>query len=229
MRRAERLFEIIQVLRRARRPMTAQEIADALETGQRTIYRDIAALMSRHVPIRGEAGVGYVLERGFDMPPLMLTPDEVEAVVLGAQWVAANGDRKLADAAVDVLSKIAAVVPAALRGAIDDPVVGTPPPRVQHAESIDLARLREWCRKEQKLRVGYADESGRATVRTVWPILVGYVGAVRALIAWCELRKDFRVFRTERIAAIEFLSERSPERRATLRKRWLASRAAPKS
>ncbi len=94
MRRAERLFEIIQVLRRAKGPMTGRAIADALEMSRRTLYRDIAALVARRVPIRGEAGVGYVLERGFDMPPLMLTANEVEAVVLGAQWVVANGDTR---------------------------------------------------------------------------------------------------------------------------------------
>lgn len=127
MRRADRLFEILQVLRRARRPLTAAAIAEQLETSQRTVYRDLAALMARKVPIRGEAGVGYVLERGFDLPPLMLTANEIEAVVLGAQWVAANADRTLSKAAADVLAKVAAIVPKELRELIDDPVVGTPP------------------------------------------------------------------------------------------------------
>src|SRR5438128_4215261 len=99
MRRADRLFEIIQILRRTRRPLTAERIAAELETSRRTVYRDIAALIGQLVPIRGEAGMGYVLEGGFDLPPLMLTPDEIEAAVLGGQWVAAQGDAALAQAA----------------------------------------------------------------------------------------------------------------------------------
>src|ERR1700712_2392353 len=115
MRRADRLFQIIQVLRRTRKPLTADAIAAELETSKRTIYRDIATLMAQRVPIRGEAGLGYILERGFDMPPLMLTPDEIEAAVLGAQWVMGQGDPALALAAQDLVAKIAATVPGRLR------------------------------------------------------------------------------------------------------------------
>ena len=101
MRRADRLFQIIQVLRRSRNPLTADAIAEELETSKRTIYRDIATLIGQRVPIRGEAGMGYILEKGFDLPPLMLTPDEIEAAVLGAQWVAGHADPVLARAAED--------------------------------------------------------------------------------------------------------------------------------
>lgn len=223
MRRAERLFEIIQVLRRAKGPLTGRAIAAALETGRRTIYRDIAVLIARRVPIRGEAGVGYVLERGFDMPPLMLTPTEIEAVVLGTQWVVANADPQLSSAAVDVLAKIAAIVPKHLRSMVDDPVVGTPPAR-RHGKDggVDVAKLREWTRAEQKLAIRYEDEKGAVSERTVWPILVGYVSATRVLVAWCELRRDYRVFRTDRLRAVKCLAERYPEPRASLRRRWLA-------
>jgi len=221
MRRADRLFEILQVLRRAKGPLTAAKIAEQLETSRRTIYRDLTALMSRRVPIRGEAGVGYVLERGFDLPPLMLTQNEIEAVVLGSQWVAANADRALSSAAADVIAKIAAIVPKHLKELIDDPVVGTPPGKPPDA-SIDLSRLREWARKERKLRLRYVDEKRAPSERIVWPILVGYVSGVRVLIAWCELRKDFRYFRTDRMLNIEFLDDTYPERRTTLRRRWEA-------
>ena len=115
MRRADRLFQIIQVLRRTRRPVTADAMAAELETSKRTIYRDIADLMAQRVPIRGEAGVGYVLDGGYDLPPLMLTPDEIEAAVLGAQWVAGRGDPALARAAQDLIAKIGAAVPERLR------------------------------------------------------------------------------------------------------------------
>src|SRR5450631_1999333 len=111
MRRADRLFQILQILRRVRAPLTAQAIAAELEVSKRTVYRDIADLMAQRTPIRGEAGVGYVLSRDFDMPPLMLTPDELEAAALGAQWVETQADASLAVAARDLLAKIAAVTP----------------------------------------------------------------------------------------------------------------------
>ncbi|MCD2324447.1 YafY family transcriptional regulator [Sphingomonas sp. IC-56] len=223
MRRADRLFEIVQFLRRASGPLTADEIAAELETSRRSVYRDIAALIAQRVPIRGEAGIGYILERGFDMPPLMLTSDEVEAVVLGAQWVLAHADQGLARAAADVLAKVAAIVPERLRAAIEDPAVITPPRWSERLDAgVDVARLRAWCLQGRKLHIGYVDESGRETERTVWPFLVGYMDRVRMLIAWCELRGDFRMFRTDRLSTIEFRDERYPEHRATLRRRWLA-------
>jgi len=226
MRRADRLFEIVQLLRRASGPLTADAIAAELETSRRSVYRDVAALQANRVPVRGEAGLGYVLERGFDMPPLMLTSDEVEAVVLGAQWVLVHADDGLARAAADVLAKVSAIVPEALRAEIEDPAVATPPAWTERAaDGADPARLRAWCLQGRKLRLRYADAEGRASERTVWPFLVGYAEGVRALMAWCELRGDFRIFRTDRIAGVTFLDERYPERRATLRRRWLAAMA----
>jgi predicted DNA-binding transcriptional regulator YafY len=223
MRRADRLFEIVQLLRRASGPLTADAMAAELETSRRSVYRDIAALTAQRVPIRGEAGIGYVLERGFDMPPLMLTSDEVEAVVLGAQWVVVHADEGLARAAADVLAKVAAVLPERLRAAMEDPAVITPPSWGERLDAgVDVARLRAWSLQGRKLRIRYADGDGRETERTIWPFLVGYMDRVRVLIAWCELRADFRMFRTERLAAVDFLEERYPERRATLRRRWMA-------
>lgn len=221
MRRADRLFEILQVLRRASGPITADAIAAELETSKRTIYRDIAALMNRRVPIRGEAGVGYVLERGFDLPPLMLTADELEAVLLGAQWVVAHTDPGLARAARDVVAKIAAIAPDALRRIVDDPTVGTLPS--QRADTdLDVSRLRQWSRLGRKLTLDYVDGHGQTSARTVWPFFVGYTSATRILAAWCELRGDFRIFRLDRIGAVRFSDERYPERAAVLRRRWLA-------
>src|SRR3569832_790140 len=124
MRRADRLFQIIQIMRRARRPISADAIAAELETSKRTIYRDIASLMGQRVPIRGEAGMGYVLDTGFDLPPLMLTPTEIAAAVLGAQWVTNRGDPALARAAQDLIAKIAASVPERLRPYVVEPASG---------------------------------------------------------------------------------------------------------
>ena len=121
MRRADRLFQIIQILRRTSRPVTADAIAAELETSKRTVYRDIADLIGQRTPIRGEAGVGYILEDGFDMPPLMLSPEEVEAAVLGAQMVAARGDPALRRAAEDLIAKIGAVIPENLRPLVVEP------------------------------------------------------------------------------------------------------------
>lgn len=227
MRRADRLFEIIQVLRRTTKPRTASAIAEELETSRRTIYRDIATLVGQRVPIRGEAGVGYVLDRGFDLPPLMLTADEIEAVVLGSQWVVAHADAALVRAAIDVLAKVGQILPESLRDVIDDPAVGTPPRKHARAsEPIDVARLRAWCREGRKLEIHYVDEAGVASERVVWPFLIGYVVSSRVLVAWCELRQTFRHFRTDRLTAVTFLEAHYPERRATLRRRWLKLREA---
>jgi predicted DNA-binding transcriptional regulator YafY len=227
MRRADRLFEIVQILRRARGPLTAGAIAAALETSRRSVYRDIAALIAQRVPIRGEAGIGYVLDPGFDMPPLMLTSDEVEAVVLGAQWVVVHADDGLARAAADVLAKVAAVVPPHLRAAIEDPAVITQPKRRAPDDTgVDVARLRAWSLQGRKLAIRYTDAEGQSSARTIWPFLIGYLDSVRMLIAWCELRGDFRMFRTDRLTAVDFLDTPYPERRATLRRRWLAMMTA---
>lgn len=225
MRRADRLFEIIQTLRRASGPLTAEAIAAAVETSRWTIYRDIAALVAQRVPIRSEAGIGYVLERGFDLPPLMLTTSEVEAVTLGSQWVIANAEPELARAALDVLAKIAAIVPEDLRAMIDNPVTGTLPPVQDGARpDIDIARLRLWSRTGRMLSILYVDEAGAETQRTIWPFMVGYVATVRVVVAWCELRSDFRIFRTDRIAEIAFQDRCYPARSATLRRRWLKAK-----
>jgi predicted DNA-binding transcriptional regulator YafY len=223
MRRADRLFQIIQILRRSTGPVTAQALADELETSKRSVYRDVAALIGQRVPIRGEAGFGYVLEGGFDLPPLMLTTEEVEAAVLGAQWVAGHGDPALAHAARDLLAKIAASVPASLRPVIHDPAARTPPPWDMPTDGIDVALARAWARKGRKIAIVYRDRNGEVSERVVWPVTVAYFDAARIVVAWCELRQDFRDFRADRIVNAEFLDERFPCRPADLRRKWLAS------
>jgi predicted DNA-binding transcriptional regulator YafY len=221
MRRTERLFAIIQILRRARAPITAASMADELETSLRTVYRDIAELIAQRVPVRGEAGVGYMLEAGFDMPPLMLTPDEIEAAVLGARWVAGRGDAALARAANDLVAKIGAVIPSHLRPFLLDGVLTTPerPTRVV-PDSLDVERVRASIRSQTKIKLTYRDETERETRRTVWPVAIAYYETVRLLAAWCELREDFRHFRTDRVTDAEFTDERYPGRRDILRSQW---------
>jgi predicted DNA-binding transcriptional regulator YafY len=220
MRRADRLFQIIQVLRRTRRPVTADAIAAELETSKRTIYRDIADLIGQRVPIRGEAGVGYVLDGGYDLPPLMLTPDEIEAAVLGAQWVATRGDPDLARAALDLIAKIGAAVPERLRPLVMEPATRAAPNWRTEPDRIDMAAVRRAIHAARKIRLTYRDEQERETQRIVWPFAVGYHETVRLVVAWCELRTDFRTFRTDRVAGADFLEERYPERPAILRARW---------
>jgi predicted DNA-binding transcriptional regulator YafY len=223
MRRADRLFQIIQVLRRTRKPLTADAIAAELETSKRTIYRDIATLMGQRVPIRGEAGMGYILEKGFDLPPLMLTPDEIEAAVLGAQWVVTHADPVLARAAEDLMAKIADTVPERLRPFVLEPASRARPPWEKEPDRIDMARTRTQIHEGKKIALRYRDEHGRDSERTIWPIAIGYHEAVRILAAWCELRRDFRSFRTDRVVAADYLDEKYPERREALRAKWRRS------
>ncbi|HEV2746088.1 MAG TPA: YafY family protein [Allosphingosinicella sp.] len=223
MRRADRLFEIVQILRRSRRPMPARAIAEELETSTRTIYRDMAALIGRRVPITGEAGIGYVLERGFDMPPLMLTPDEIDAAVLGAWWVASRGEPELARAARDLIAKLETILPERLRPHILEPAASVAPLPDAPPERASSAALRGAIRSGHKVALGYRDAQGRRSERVVWPVLLGYRDSGRILAAWCELRGGFRYFRTERMDSAEPLGECFPERPAMLRARWRAA------
>ncbi len=220
MRRADRLFQIIQILRRSRLPITAEKISLELKISVRSIYRDVTDLIGQGVPIRGEAGVGYLLDRQYDMPPLMLTPDELEAAVLGAQWVAERGDPALAGAARDLLSKISSAVPQRLRIFITEPTLGTPANNVPAMDGLDLARTRSWIRHGRKLQIRYRSEDGRETERVIWPVILGYAEAVRLLAAWCELRRDFRHFRTDRILMADFLDEVHGLGLRELKRRW---------
>ncbi|WP_299650255.1 YafY family protein [uncultured Tateyamaria sp.] len=222
MRRGDRLFEIIEILRRAQGPISADTIGAELDVTKRTIYRDIAALMAQRVPIRGEAGVGYVLEAGFHMPPLMLTADEIEAAVLGAQWVQNRGEPTLANAAASLITKIAAVAPDDAQGIFVESatsVAPTTPP----AEVLSAADIRFAIRQRHKIRLTYKSGTGTRTERIIWPILIGYRDAGRIIAAWCELRAAFRYFRTERITQADVLPDKIPRRMDLLRTEWRAA------
>lgn len=212
MRRADRLFQIIQLLRRQRgRPITAAALAAELEVTARTVYRDMADLQAQRVPIRGEAGVGYVLEPGFDLPALMFTEEEIEALVLGARVVQRWADPALGRAAGDLLAKIEAVVPPSLAPRIRSLALVAPPGGTAPPEpGLDVARLRDWIRTQRMLRLRYRDEAGRESERTVWPQSLAFFPPVWLLVGWCELRQDFRTFRTDRVVAAEFLDTPYP-------------------
>ena len=230
MRRTERLFQIIQILRSQRRPVAGRELAAELEISLRTLYRDMEELIAQRVPVRGEAGTGYILEAGYDMPPLMLTPDELEAAFLGAAWVAKQGDPALARGARDLIAKITAVIPVALRPVLLD--AGLKPLGIRSipAEHFDLADLRGAIRDRRKVAIAYEDADGRTSTRTIWPIFIGYAEETRVLAAWCERRQDFRHFRTDRLLSFEVMEEPYPERTSILRKRWEnAQRSRPRT
>jgi predicted DNA-binding transcriptional regulator YafY len=226
MRRADRLFQIIQILRRSTLPVTGAALAAELEVSTRTVYRDVADLMAQRVPILAEAGLGYLLAGDYDMPPLMLTPAELEAIALGAQWVVGRGDPLLSPAARNVLGKIATAVPARLRPFIAEPSTSTEPPLAAVVEVVAAASLRDAIRRRRKLRLRYRSESGHSTERTVWPVVLGYADTRRVLIAWCEQRQAFRHFRTDRMEAAELLEEPITEPRGSLHRRWEAWRTA---
>jgi predicted DNA-binding transcriptional regulator YafY len=220
MPRAERLFQLVQILRRHRAPVTGDVIARELEVSIRTVYRDIASLTCERVPIRGEAGVGYVLDDGFDMPPLMFTVDELEAVMLGVRWVARRGDGQLSRAAKDAAAKIGAVLPEQLKPYLFDASLIVPPRAGMALDAVDVAALRAAIRNGRKVEIRYHNEANEVTRRVIWPLGVAYFEATRNVIAWCELREAFRYFRTDRIEEISYLDQRYPGRRKALLKSW---------
>lgn len=198
--------------------MTGEAIAQELEVSLRTVYRDIASLISDRVPIRGEAGVGYVLGEGFDLPPLMFTPDELEAVMLGLRWVARRGDGQLSRAAQDTVAKIGAVLPERLKPVLFDAGLMIPPGAHVIRDSVDVAQFRNAIREGRKTELLYKAEDGKETKRVIWPLAVAYFDAQRLIIAWCELRQAFRSFRTDRMVEATVLEQKYPRRRKALLK-----------
>ena len=221
MSRAARLLALMQALRRRRGAVAGAALAEELAVSLRTIYRDIATLVAEGAPIEGAAGLGYRLRQGFFLPPLMLTEEEADAVMLGLRLVAARGDAGLAGAAEEALAKIAAILPPAIEEAASASPLIAGPARDGGASPL-LGPIRVAIRGEHKLRLRYVDGAGAGTERVVWPIAIGFFAAAEVLAAWCELRRDFRHFRLDRIAAATTLPERMPQRRRVLLATWRA-------
>jgi predicted DNA-binding transcriptional regulator YafY len=207
MRRADRLFEILQILRR-RKAVKAADIAEALEVSRRTIYRDISDMIATGVPIDGEAGVGYILRPGYDLPPLMFNEREIEALLLGARIVQSWADPELAEAAADVMAKVRDVLPDALRQNVDALTLWAPENHHREPITIDQAALRVAMRQHRKIRFIYRDLNGRLSEREVRPLVMAFFGPIWLLAAWCESRQDFRSFRLDRMAELKVLEER---------------------
>jgi predicted DNA-binding transcriptional regulator YafY len=220
MRRTERLFQIIQILRSTQSPITGRKLADELEISLSTLYRDMAELHAQRIPITGEAGVGYVLDDGYDMPPLMLTADELEAAALGAAWVVSEADPSLARAARDLVAKLSTAIPKELRPVVLDASSKPIQTRVRVSERFDSALLRHAIRERYRLQLIYKDRDGSTTERIVWPLLIAYLDRTRYLVGWCETKEDYRHFKTERIQELKVLGEKYSGRRVALLKGW---------
>ncbi len=201
MRRADRLFRLVQVLR-ARRFATARSLAEALEVSERTVYRDVRDLSLSGVPIEGEAGVGYALRRDFDLPPLMFDYEEIEALTAGARMVQAWSSPKLARAAQAALDKIAAALPNDKRIAMERTRLYAPTFHIDRELGKTLDTMREAIVANRRLAFRYKDHEGAASERSVRPLGLYFWGERWTLAAWCEMRLDFRNFRLDRVAAV---------------------------
>jgi predicted DNA-binding transcriptional regulator YafY len=227
VRRADRLLQIVQILRRRKVPTSARVIAEELEVVPRTIYRDIVDLQASRVPIEGEPGVGYVLRKGYDLPPLMFNEQELEVMVLGARMVADRGDPALARAAQDVLAKVSEVLPDRLSEKMWGAALLVPhrPPSA-HTFGTHLPIIRQAVRDHNKLHLHYLDGDGRKSVRRVWPLGLYFYSHVTIVCAWCELRKEFRAFRADRISKCFIDSEKFDSENGALldafMQRWAA-------
>jgi predicted DNA-binding transcriptional regulator YafY len=199
MRRADRLFEIVQILRRKKRTRAA-DLASHLGVSERTIYRDISDMIARGVPIEGEAGVGYIMRPGFDLPPLMFNENEIEALLMGARIIQSWADPEMVAAASTALDKIAAVSPEPIRKQLGLMRLWAPVTDARQAISIDQAALRHAVRRQKKVKFVYRDMREKSTERLVWPLITAFYGTHWYLAAWCEDRDGFRVFRQDRMS-----------------------------
>ncbi len=206
MRRADRLFQLVQVLR-ARRFATGQQIADELGVSKRTVYRDIADLQGSGVPIEGEAGVGYRIDRGFELPPLTFNAEEIESLVLGARIVSSWGDADLADAVRSAMTKIEAVLPEPLRRVLLETALFAPGRPGAAAMTSELSLLRRAVGEHRPVRFAYTRADGADSTRTVRPLGLYFWGTKWTLAAWCEYRHDYRSFRPDRMRDVLMLDE----------------------
>jgi predicted DNA-binding transcriptional regulator YafY len=216
MSRSTRLLALLQALRGRRHSVTAATLARELEVSERTIYRDLAELAVQGASVRGEAGVGYILAPGFFLPPLMLSEDEIEAVLLGLRYVDQRGDSVLKEAADNARAKIRTVLSQNMQSATAMPLsVPGPDGNGFPDNRVPLDLLRSTIREQRRLAIEYVDEQDRRSERVVWPILLGFMDSARVVTGWCELRQAFRFFRTDRILSAE-PRDRYPARRTDL-------------
>lgn len=223
MSRAQRLLALLQLLRQHRFPVRGEQLAEQLGVSLRTLYRDIRTLQAQGANIEGEAGVGYLLRPGFMLPPLMFSPEELEAIALGARWVNERGDSHLAAAAQSALGKIGAVLPQPLHYVMEHSGLRVGPSEAHKSDDDVMYQLRLAIRQEQRIDIVYCDLKNQPSTRTLWPLALGYFDQTQLLAAWCELRQDFRHFRTDRIVTLTRLPGRFPKRREHVLQAWRKS------
>jgi predicted DNA-binding transcriptional regulator YafY len=213
MARSDRFFEIIQILRAANAPIKAASIAEMLEVSKRTVYRDIATLQAMRTPIYGEAGIGYVMRHGYDLPPINFDVDEAEAITIGLSMIARTGDAHLLAAAKRAARKLSEAAPQNNMLIASSWGVKTP-------EHVDPYLIRQAIRSEIKLQISYRDAKDEHSTRTIWPLVLIYYADNTTLVAWCELRSDFRHFRLDRMEDCTETPAGFTGKGAALRETW---------
>lgn len=226
-RRSERLLALMQALRRRRRPVTGQVLAEEMGVSVRSLYRDIETLKSLGLDVDGEAGIGFWLRADSFLPPLTFTAEELEAVVLGLRKVIYGRDSAMETAARDALAKVNAALPKARKDELEAVGLFALPQAGHEGESAVLAILRRALREERQVRLSYRDHDGETTVRVIYPVGIGYLEDRELLLAWCTLRSDYRRFRIEGIVNADVLEDRLPEPRRSLLHRWRMAHGLP--
>ncbi|WP_237387019.1 helix-turn-helix transcriptional regulator [Xenorhabdus sp. Sc-CR9] len=227
MSRAQRLLSLMEILRSYHFPVQGKVLAQKLNISLRTLYRDIATLQVQGAVIEGEAGIGYVLRPGFVLPPLMLTQNEIEALVLGANWVSKRTDPQLKQSANSAISKIAAVIPEELKQFLETSslLVGSASTKIQ--PSIDIRQIRQAINDRHKITFSYLDLKGNSSERTIWPFALGYFENISIVIGWCELREAIRHFRSDRMICLHIEKQSYPRSRQSLLKEWRETENIP--
>ncbi|WP_446471267.1 helix-turn-helix transcriptional regulator [Xenorhabdus stockiae] len=227
MSRAQRLLSLIEILRSYHFPVQGKVLAQKMNISLRTLYRDIATLQEQGAIIEGEPGVGYVLKPGFVLPPLMFTQNEIEALALGANWVAKRADPQLKEAAKGVVNKIAAVIPTELKQLLESSSLLVGPAAAATQPVIDISSIRQAIRARRKVTLTYRDLKEQDSERTIWPFALGYFENVSIVIGWCELREEFRHFRSDRILSLHVENQCYPRSRQSLLKEWREFKKIP--
>lgn len=220
MNRTERLLNLLKILRGYRYPVSGERLAERLHVSIRTLYRDIATLQSMGAEIKGETGVGYILKPTFFLPPLMFTQIEIQALLLGMQWVSQFGDAHLSKGASDAIDKISDVLPANIKHSINSFALRVGPPAPEAMTKEDLSVLREAIAQQNKICIVYKSEDGKKRQRILWPFTIGYFTDGRILVAWCEKQNDYRHFKTHRIISLKVLNQRYSRSKDSLFREW---------
>ncbi|MGA2107506.1 MAG: YafY family protein [Syntrophorhabdales bacterium] len=228
MSRAERLLDLLQSLRRRRYAVRGRDLAEELGISLRTLYRDIATLQAQGASIEGEAGIGFILRPGYTLPPLMFTPEEIEAMVLGARWVIDRADECLAIAARNALSKIGAVVPPNLKESLETGTLLVPTQSRPAVDGKFIECIRKAIREETKMALTYRDLSDQLTQRVVWPFALAFFDQALIVVAWCEMRRDFRHFRADRVESWNETKTNYPRGRLALLREWQEKEGIPR-